>query len=120
MRILSIDIGIRNLGICILECEEGGNTYNLISWKNLNLCEEKDIICSHMISEKLQCKVKAKFLKNEQYFCKKHATKTKNTLSSSDLDKYKQLNIENLIKLCNEYGIVYKNCKNKKNFNKRY
>jgi len=107
MRIISIDVGIRNLGICIIEHE--GKNYKIIDWKNLNLCEEKILICDYMVSEKIQCKNKAKFIKNNKYFCKKHSLKTKNTLCLSDLNKYKQLKINDLIQLCKEYDILCKN-----------
>jgi len=114
MKILSVDIGIRNLGICIIEIIDKDLSYKILEWRNVCLCEDKEMTCEFMVSGKQNCKNKAKFIKNGTYFCKKHALKARNTLSQKDLDKYKQLNLPELIKLCEDYGIKNKNVKNKK------
>ena len=114
MKILSVDIGIRNLGICIIEIEEKDLSYKILEWKNICLCDDNEMSCEFMISEKQNCRNKAKFIKNGTYFCKKHALKARSTLSQKDFDKYKQLSLQELVKLCEDYGIKNKNVKNKK------
>ena len=39
MKLLSIDIGIKNLALCILE-NNNDNTFKIVFWKVINLCEE--------------------------------------------------------------------------------
>ena len=40
MRIISIDVGIKNLAYCILEQNVNDNIYNVIKWDVINLCGE--------------------------------------------------------------------------------
>ena len=45
MKILSIDVGIKNLALCLIE---GNNKeYTIKDWKVINLCGEKQI-CSQI------------------------------------------------------------------------
>ena len=88
MKILSVDIGIRNLGICIIEIIDKDLSYKILEWRNVCLCVDKEMTCEFMVSGKQNCKNKAKFIKNGTYFCKKHALKARNTLSQKDLDHH--------------------------------
>lgn len=82
MKILSFDIGIRNMAMCCLELSKQENKIIITHWDVLNLIEvdnEEKHICNQLNSPKTKrssptcCTRKAKFMKNNQYFCEKHA-----------------------------------------------
>ena len=51
MRIISIDVGIKNLAYCILECNVEMNIYKVLQWDVINLCGEEHI-CTCALKEK--------------------------------------------------------------------
>lgn len=114
MKILSIDVGIKNLALCILETNNSisnnNNNFIIRFWEVINLFEEKTKICEcNIINNKkktsIPCSKVAKFHKNNKYFCKTHATKSQYKLPTSDLNKYKKMKLNELIKLTEEYDI---------------
>ena len=55
MIIASIDVGIKNLAICILSVEL--DSFKILYWDVINLFEEKNMICSQMnFSKKIKYK----------------------------------------------------------------
>ena len=83
MRLISYDIGIKNLAYCILEYSENLKQLSILDWNIINLLENEkiDIQCSQIIPGKNKkqpsktCQCSAKFQKNGQYYCLKHAKK---------------------------------------------
>lgn len=69
MIILSIDIGIKNFAVCVLNYEN--DNYSIVEWDVLDLSGIPNYICSNC-----DCKNKAKYFKNENYYCLKHAKKS--------------------------------------------
>ena len=55
MRIISIDVGIKNLAYCILE--QNNDIYNVIQWDVINLCGEVPL-CN--------CSLKPKIIKGKK------------------------------------------------------
>lgn len=125
MIILSIDIGIKNLALCISDvkydiCNNVLNS-NIIDWKIINLIET--IICQ----ETKSCKCNAKFFINKKdisnnefklFLCNKHSTKYDKNL----INKFKNENSnvislinlsDNIIKYLNLY---FQDLQDKKNF----
>lgn len=116
MHILSIDIGIKNLALCILETTQNAN-YTIPYWEVINLFEDKIHLCEINIENKKGkkgnqcdeikiCNRPAKFCKNQQFFCKSHATKSVYTLPTTELNRYKRLKLDELAKLAADYKIV--------------
>ena len=66
MKVLSIDVGIKNLAYILIEHNENDSNYNIIDWNVLNLCNFVPNCCNE------KCKFKAKFGKEDKFFCKKH------------------------------------------------
>jgi len=70
MKILSIDVGIKNLAYCLLDVDKDKDKdkdkteFKIIKWDTINLLEQKK--CS-------ECGKPAKFSKNDQDYCRKHA-----------------------------------------------
>jgi hypothetical protein len=82
MKILSFDIGIRNMAICCLELNKEESKIDIIHWDVLNLINldsEETHTCNQLNKPKTKkslptcCSRKAKFMKNGEYFCEKHA-----------------------------------------------
>ena len=138
MKILSIDVGIKNLAICLfdllpLEKVEPNinqtpldlplekvepNKFIIKKWDSINLIEEKILKCGIIEKNKI-CNKLAKFEKNNECFCLKHAKKQKkykipiSELKISFINKQK---IQKLFELADKYNINYdKQNKPKKN-----
>ena len=82
MKLLSFDIGIRNMAMCCLELDKENNNLNIVQWDVLNLIElsnDKTYNCNQLNNPKTKksaptcCTRKAKFMKNNEFFCEKHA-----------------------------------------------
>ena len=67
MKVLSIDIGIKNLAFILINHDENSCDFEILKWDVINLCN-----CVPTCSN-IKCNVKAKFYKNNAFFCKKHA-----------------------------------------------
>ena len=131
MKILSIDVGIKNLALCILETNYTSTHNNVKNgfiikyWEVINLFEEEINKCQYNIVHKnkknknkkdyTQCTKDAKFHKNGRFYCKTHATKSQYKLPTSDLNKYKKMKLNELIKLTEEYEISISDKSNKPN-----
>tara|TARA_B110000879_G_scaffold18764_1_gene22763 strand:+ start:874 stop:1818 length:945 start_codon:yes stop_codon:yes gene_type:complete len=79
MKLISFDVGIKNMAYCVLECDSDQVTIN--EWGVLNLMDD-DIashVCGCMNTPKSKkaipkaCTKKAKYLKHDIFYCDKHA-----------------------------------------------
>ena len=111
MKILSIDVGIKNLALCILETTTNNCNFIIKYWDVINLFEEQNKLCQFNIQNKKnksykQCNKQAKYHKNNCFYCKTHAAKTEYKLPTSDLNKYKRMKLDELNKLVQDYYIL--------------
>ena len=116
MKILSIDVGIKNLAICALETLETLETlelnvnayknFKIIYWNIINLSEDKKYCnCSNSTKKTVkQCIKPAIFYKDDSLFCKTHAKNSKYLLPET-INKYKSLKLDALINLCEQHNI---------------
>ena len=80
-RLLSFDVGIKNLAYCILDLSQ--NDLNVVEWNILNLCDsQNNTAIQHHTCTEIQkngkcCGKKAKYFKNNIYNCEKHAKNSK-------------------------------------------
>ena len=82
MRLISYDIGIKNLAYCIIEYTD--DRLSILDWNVLSLLEKENPIeqCNQMNPGKTKkmpackCTKFAKFTKNQQFYCEKHAKKS--------------------------------------------
>lgn len=110
MKILSIDVGIKNLALCVLETTTNNCNFIIKYWNVINLFEEQNKICQFNILNKKnksykQCNKQAKYHKNDCFYCKTHAAKTEYKLPTSDLNNYKRKKLDDLKKLAQDYDI---------------
>ena len=84
MKVLSIDVGMKNLAYCLFECGANDNEaktpesimqlVNILAWDTVNLCDTDAVkpiappTCSSA-----GCKFTAKFMHTETYYCTRHA-----------------------------------------------
>lgn len=106
MKILSIDVGIINLAYCLIEIKD--NTYKILSWDTINLCNET-YVCKENLKKKI-CNRQAKYTKNNIYYCKSCAKKSKFIIPSNTFKKIhqKRTKLDELKQIANEYEIKLK------------
>ena len=76
--ILSIDVGMKNLAVCLFNITDDMH-YKIECWDVLNLCRNVDYYCGEKNKKNNKnCIKKAKFFKNDKYYCK-FMQKKKNT-----------------------------------------
>ena len=102
MRILSIDVGIKNLALCIIEITEN-KEYKIIDWIVINLCGEKQKCCQ--VTKNGPCKSIAKFKNGGKYTCKRCLNK-KNVILNNCIE-IKEVNAKDLSLI--DIGVAIKN-----------
>ena len=95
MKLLSIDIGIKNLSICLFDVNN--NDYKILDWDILNLTELTPKVC--------QCGKPAKYKIRDNYYCNKHSKQTNfiNPDNIIGLNKIKKYSLEKLTNFHNDY-----------------
>ena len=106
MRILSFDVGIKNLAFCLIKVDKE-NKYTIENWEVINLCPEDNFQCTHKTCKKL-CNKKAKFKKNSEYYCSTHANQSEFKIPTSDLFKLSNKKYIDLKTICSEHDIDIK------------
>lgn len=115
MKILSIDIGIKNLAFCLLERpekeeQEQGTNFYIKKWDVINICEKQTFHCNFIEKTQEQpCNKPAKFQKENQCFCLKHSKKQSFLIPSADLKTsfINKQKIQKLLEIANKYKIPY-------------
>jgi hypothetical protein len=109
MKILSIDIGMKNLAFCLFEKPEDSEYFYIKKWDVVNICEKQSFHCT-FLEKNVVCNKPAKFQKENQCFCLKHSKKQslllipKAELKSSFLNKQK---LGKLIEIADHYKISH-------------
>lgn len=102
MKLLSIDIGIKNLGLCLFDVNN--KEFQIVEWNIYNLLN------IHKCNEN-NCTKPIKYYKNNKYYCKSHAKKIENILIPSEciqnIHKHKNENLSFFFDYCSEHNIPY-------------
>ena len=110
MKILSIDVGIKNLAICLLEVTDS-KLYKINNWEVINLCNDTIPKCSCYLSgkkSKNKCDKNAKYTKDGKNYCKTHAKKTEYIIPTTELysSRLNKCKIAQLYEICAKYNVA--------------
>jgi len=119
MRVLSIDVGIKNLAFCLFEKNSDASHFNIVKWDIVNLSQEDEILKCVFIDKKGICDKPAKYLINKNdsvtnnssttCFCSRHSKKQDYQIPTSELKPtfINKQKIQKLIELADKYEIQY-------------
>jgi hypothetical protein len=113
MRVLSIDVGIKNLAFCLFEKNIDSSYFTIISWDIVNLSQEDEILTCKFLDKNSTCDKPAKFMvsnhDNTSCFCLKHSKKQNYQIPTSELKSsfINKQKIQQLIELADKYDIQY-------------
>jgi hypothetical protein len=109
MKLLSIDVGIKNLAFCLFDKSPNSEHFQISKWDVVNISTPEFTNCC--VSEKNgPCSKSAKYQKNGDCYCLKHAKKQTCQIPPPDLKLIflkKQPIKKVLLEIANKYGILY-------------
>ena len=110
MKILSIDVGIKNLAFCLFEKSENNELFIIKKWDIINISENETLSCS-FIDKNIICNKPAKFKKNNNCYCLKHSKKQTFQIPTTEqlpsfINKQK---IQKLYEIADKHNIKYNN-----------
>ena len=108
MKILSIDVGIKNLAFCLFDKSPTAEQFKVIKWDIVNLSEEESFKCG-FIEKNISCNKPAKFKKEDKCYCAKHSKKQQFQIPNSQqkpsfINKQK---LSNLYEIAETHNIKY-------------
>lgn len=93
MKILSFDVGMKNLAYCIVEVPDCSQNYTINDWGVIDLTNSSNKLCSYQLKKKKGqskiCQNKAKYHKNGKYYCNLHSKKCEYKKPTIDFNKKK-------------------------------
>jgi hypothetical protein len=119
MKVISFDIGIKNMAYCILSVTPNSiNPVIIHDWNVINMIQP-DVtnvpVCTCMIGGKSkkavakQCTTKAKYKKGNELFCMRHAKSNKKWMiptKEQSASYIKKLKVDDLTSLCNSHMLL--------------
>lgn len=109
-RVLSIDVGIKNLAFCLFEKDANSSYFNIAKWDIINLSQEDELQkCKCAEKNGMVCNKPAKYMLNDNYFCLKHSKKQDYQIPTSELKPtfINKQKIQKLIDIADKYNIQY-------------
>ena len=88
MKIISIDVGMKNCAFCLLNCDISNN-YIIEKWDIIDLCETSKETCQGIMKNGKKCSKHARYTKKNTFYCKTHAKEYKIPPSSFSKKKLK-------------------------------
>jgi len=84
MKILSIDVGIKNLAFCLFDKSLSTEHFKIIKWDIIDISEKEDNAKCCFLEKNIVCNKPAKFKKDESCFCLKHSKKQQLHIPTSE------------------------------------
>ncbi len=108
MKILSIDVGMKNLAVCIIETSLPGD-HSIVYWEVLNLCGEEEYKCKERLNNKTTCNKNARYYKKNKYYCKLHGKKQKYKIPANELiiKKLKKRKMKDIKNIAEKYDLSF-------------
>jgi hypothetical protein len=125
MKIISIDVGIKNLAFCLFSIEE--DKYQIEDWGVVDLSQKTETqkLCTcwndkkiKKVTTKEKCKYQAKWKKNDVYYCVKHAKHSEFLIPTNDY-KTSFINKQNMTSLRKILDKLNENNNNEKKNNEK-
>ena len=120
MKILSFDVGMKNLAYCMVEIQDCSKNYIIQDWGVIDLTNNSNYICSYELKNKKKkgsniikiCGNKAKYMKYSNYFCNVHSNKSEykkptQTLNINKIEKIKKMSLKKIKKLMEDHDIQH-------------
>lgn len=110
MKILSVDVGIKNLAVCLFEKSQDSEHFKITKWDVINISDKEETQFCEFIEKNIQCNKPAKFKKNDICFCLKHSKKHQ-TIHIPGLEQkpsfINKQKIQKLYEIAESYNIKY-------------
>ena len=109
MKVLSIDVGIKNLAFCLFDKSPTANQFKITKWDIINISEQEDGAKCCFVEKGTPCNKPAKFKKDDQCYCLKHSKKQTLQIPSAEqkpafINKQK---IQKLYEIADSHNIKY-------------
>jgi hypothetical protein len=111
MKILSIDVGIKNLAFCLFDKSPTVEHFKITKWDTIDISEQEDSQKCIFIEKNAICNKPAKFKKEDSCYCLKHSKKQQLHIPTSEqkpsfINKQK---IQKLYEIADSHNIKYEN-----------
>jgi hypothetical protein len=110
MKILSIDVGIKNLAFCLFSksVENEEHYFHIEKWDSINLAQQNETKCLE-VEKNQPCNKPAKFTKNGKCYCLKHSKKQEYQIPTSELKSgfVNKQKIQSLHEMADKYKVKY-------------
>jgi hypothetical protein len=109
MKILSIDVGIKNLAFCLFDKSPTAEQFKVTKWDTVNISEQEDSQKCVFVEKNAICNKPAKFKKEDNCYCLKHSKKQQLQIPTSEqkpsfINKQK---IQKLYEMADSHNIKY-------------
>jgi len=109
MKVLSIDVGIKNLAFCLFEKSPTAQQFKITKWDIINISDKEDIINCCFVEINNICNKPAKFKKDDKCYCLKHSKKQQLQIPTSEqkpsfINKQK---LQKLYEIADSHNIKY-------------
>jgi hypothetical protein len=109
MKILSIDVGIKNLAFCLFDKSPTAEHFKVTKWDIIDISEQENNVLCGFVEKNQICNKPAKFKKDDKCYCLKHSKKQQIQIPTSEqkpsfINKQK---IQKLYEIAENHNIKY-------------
>ena len=84
MKILSIDVGIKNLAFCLFDKSPTVEHFKVTKWDIIDISEQENTVLCGFVEKNEICNKPAKFKKDDKCYCLKHSKKQQIQIPTSE------------------------------------